>query len=80
MKSLEQTVQEIQLLRPHHQIWIPVSEHQSFAVDSHTLDDFSGYLCCFDTMSNMARDLEEIFEIFSRPRNLFGFRAIVRRR
>jgi hypothetical protein len=55
MKPPEYTMQEIQLLHcPRPQDWVQVSECQAFAGDSHTLDDFGGYLCCLDAVSNVA--------------------------
>jgi hypothetical protein len=52
---------------------IPVVEIQRFAGNFHALDDFGGYLCCFDAVSDMARYLEEMFKIFCCARKTLGF-------
>lgn len=62
---------EIQLLRPHHQGRIFVSGVQSLADNPHALDKFGGYLCCFDAMCKMARNLEEVYKVRWCQRNAF---------
>ena len=70
-------MQETQLLHPHHQDRIFVSGTQSLAGNLHALNNFGGYLCGLNAMRNMARDIEERYEILWCLRNVFGLCGIV---
>lgn len=66
-KPPEHTMQKIQFLRSRRQGRFPVGGTQRLAGNFYALDNFGGYLCCFDAMSHVTRVLKEVNEVFCRP-------------